>query len=447
MSGIAVADETVATRRRRRGAMAWLRRPPLAVRNVRHGGARSLVAIAGMALAVVMVLLQLGFLEAVRVTASVNYDQLDFDVALLSAQFEQFYSPGEVPRERLPQAGAVPGVAAARPLWTRMNLWRCPPYSPEEPVPKSASLFRGVTAESPEAADGALARWWLGSKRPRSLQRRALLVIGYDPDLGPFRDPIRGQIATAGSQLRETGRVLLNDRSNPDFGWESWPRFDGWELGPMKVEVVGPFSLTRSFGADGAVLCTEANFARLFGLATAAAPVNFGLLTLSPGAKPAAVADRLRRALPPDVLVLTRDALYRLESEYWVGQTATGKIFSFGVLLTMLVAAVVVYQALSNDIRNHLPEYGTLKAIGCSNGYLFRVIQTQAAIYAAACFPPAAVLAVAVYRVTEALASIPMELTGRNLVTALLVIAVSSQLAGLLSLRKLHRADPAELFG
>ncbi len=399
-----------------------------------------------MALAVVMVLLQLGFLEAVRVTAAVNYDQLDFDVAVLSAEFEQFYSPGEFPPERLVQARAVPGVAAARPLWARMNLWRCPSYPNEEHTHAETGAPRDAAAESYGASHGVLARWWLGSKRPRSLQRRALLVIGFDPDENPFRDPIRGQIATAGSQLRETGRVLLDDRANPDFGWDSWPRFGGWELGALKAEVIGAFSLTRSFGADGAVLCTEANFARFFDLATNRPPVNYGLVASSPGALPTTVADRLRRALPSDVLVLTRDALYRRESEYWVGQTATGKIFTFGVVLTMLVAAVVVYQALSNDIRDHLPEYGTLKAIGYSDAYLFGVIQTQAGIYAAACFPPARALAVAVYRITEALASIPMELTGRNLVTALLVIVLSSQVAGMLSLRKLRRANPAELF-
>jgi putative ABC transport system permease protein len=428
------------------GAAAWLKRPPLAVRNVRHGGARSLVAVVGMALAVVMVLLQLGFLQAVRVTAAVNYDQLDFDVAVLSTQFEQFYGPAGFPRERLPQARAVPGVAAARPLWTRMNLWRCPPFPLFERAPGPTSKS-GVAADySPQAEQGALKRWWLGSKRPRPLQRRALLVIGFDPDDGPFRDPIRSQIAAAGSKLREAGRVLLNDRSNPDFGWDLWPRFSGWELGPAKVEVIGPFSLTRSFGADGAVLCTETNFLRTFGLQATEAPVNFGLVTVTAGADPRAVADRLRLALPSDVLVLTRDTLYRIESEYWVGQTASGKIISFGVFLTMVVAGVVVYQALANDIRDHLPEYGTLKAIGYGDVYLLRVIQTQAAIYAAACFPPAVALSAVVYRATEALANIPMALTGRNVLLALFVITACSQFAGVVSLRKLRQADPAELF-
>jgi putative ABC transport system permease protein len=400
-----------------------------------------------MALAVVMVLLQLGFLEAVRVTASVNYDQLEFDVALLSAGFEQFYGPGGFPRERLSQAQAVTGVAAARPLWARMNLWRCPPYPLEGAARVDAGAVQSHAAETPGESQSALARWWLGSKRPRPLQRRALLVIGFDPDHNPFRDPIRHQIAMAGAWLHETGRVLMDERSNPDFGWDLWPYFTGWELGPLKVEVVGPFSLARSFGADGAVLCTDANFARVFGLGPDTAPVNFGLIVLTPGSKAATVVDRLRRALPPDVQVLSRDALYGLERDYWVSQTTTGKIFSSGVLLTMLVAAVVTYQVLANDIRDHLPEYATLKAIGYSEAYLVRVIQTQAGIYAALCFLPAAALAAAVYRVTEALANIPMVMTAANLLTALAVIALASQLAGMISLRTLRRAEPAELFG
>ncbi len=81
-----------------------LRTPPLALRNVWTAPARSLIAIAGIGFATVMVLLQLGFLEAVRFTASINYEQLDFDVALVSPQFEQFYDPGTFPRERLRQA-------------------------------------------------------------------------------------------------------------------------------------------------------------------------------------------------------------------------------------------------------------------------------------------------------------------------------------------------------
>ena len=173
-----------------------LRRPPLALLNVLHGGKQSLAAIVGMALAVVMVLLELGFLEAVRITAAINYDQLDFDAVLVSAEFEQFYTPGRFPVARLTQARSQPEVASARPLFTRMNFWRCPPYPP--------ATGRDTAPEDREAGPSrsALARWWLGARRPRPLQRRALLVLGIDPDRNPFRDPIRGQIEAAGARSR-----------------------------------------------------------------------------------------------------------------------------------------------------------------------------------------------------------------------------------------------------
>jgi putative ABC transport system permease protein len=392
-----------------------------------------------MALAVVMVLLQLGFLEAVRITAAINYDQLDFDVALVSAQFEQFYSPGEFPKRRLSEALSVADVAAARPLWARMNAWRCPPFPLEqtEPVGSSRTLL---------PTENSLARWWLGAERRRPIQRRFILVLGIDPAANPFRDPIRRQVAAAGSRWFERDRVLLDDRSHVDFGWGAWPSFTGWELGRSAVTVVGPFSLTRSFGADASVLCTDLNFARAFERDPLDPLVNYGLITLRPGADPDAAAAQLDRRLPPDVKALSRRALYNRERDYWVGQTATGKIFSFGVVLTMFVAAIVVYQALANDIRDHLPEYATLKAIGYGQGTLVGVIQAQAGFYAAACFPPAVLLGLLVYRATERLSSIPMVLTVSNLLTALAVTSVTSQAAGLLSLRRLHAADPADLF-
>ncbi|MDR3638583.1 MAG: FtsX-like permease family protein [Isosphaeraceae bacterium] len=414
--------------------------PPLALLNVLHGGKRSLVTVVGMALAVVMVLLELGFLEAVRITAELNYDQLEFDIALVSAQFEQFYMPGQFPGARLMQARSLTEVAAARPLYSRMNFWRCPAYPP--PTADESALPDRESGSSPNA----LARWWLGAQRPRPVQRRALLVLGIDPDKNPFRDTIRRQIEAAGTRLRETDRVLMNDRSNADFGWDQWPRFTGWELGGSRVEIIGPFSLTRSFGADAAVLCTASNFARSFRLASVDDSVNFGLITLRPGADPDQVAERLARALSPDVKVLSRRALYRIESDYWVRQTATGKIFSFGVFLTMVVAAVIVYQALAGDIRDHLPEYATLKAMGHTELDLARIIHSQAALYALGCYLPAVLLAAVVYRITDRLARIPMVLTGENLLTALVVTIVTSLVAGVLSLRKLRLADPADLF-
>jgi putative ABC transport system permease protein len=158
------------------------------------------------------------------------------------------------------------------------------------------------------------------------------------------------------------------------------------------------------------------------------------------------VAQRLNERLPAGVKALTRDALYRIESDYWVRQTATGKIFAFGVLVTMIVAAVVVYQVLSNDIRNRLPEYATLKAMGYTNGFLSRVVLVQASIYALAAYLPAVLVSWGLYRVTEDLATIPMHLTWFNLGLVLGLTVLAALGSGVLTVRKLGDANPADLY-
>jgi putative ABC transport system permease protein len=158
------------------------------------------------------------------------------------------------------------------------------------------------------------------------------------------------------------------------------------------------------------------------------------------------VVRRLGQRLPPDVQVLSRDELVAREEDYWVRQTATGKIFEYGVLITILVAAVVIYQVLSNDIRDHITEYATLKAMGHTNAFLSRIVMTQAVIYSLSAYLPAVVAGWILYRATEALANIPMRMTPVNLGRVLLLTVGASLVSGLLTLRKVRSADPAELF-
>ena len=188
------------------------RTPPLALRNVVHGGVRSILAVAGVAFSITLVLLQLGFLEAVRITATTVFDQLDFNVVLLSPQYEQFFGPGAFPLSRLKEAESVPGVIAARPLYALMGFWRCPPF-PVDSVPGDPAAIEGL---------GVLKRWWLGDRRPRPLQLRELLVLGIDLDRNPFREPIQSQVEPSGRSF-EPRPAFMNEWSSPDFGWQDPP--------------------------------------------------------------------------------------------------------------------------------------------------------------------------------------------------------------------------------
>jgi putative ABC transport system permease protein len=412
--------------------------PPLALRNVAHGGRRSVVAIAGVAFAVTMVLLQLGFYQAVKITSTHLYEQLDFDIVLLASTYDQFYAPGQFPRERLRQAESLELVNRASPLYATFNLWRCPPFPPDD----SESAWDD---ERPEP--GAVTRWLKGDRLPRPIKRRELLVLGVDLDNDPFQGPIRSAIEAAQPRLREMARVILNEQSNLDFGWPLVGRFEGWELGRSAVTIVGGFPMLRGFAADGAVICSDDNFVRLCDQQSLE-QVQFGLLKLRRRDPPsiAATCQALRSLLPPDVSAYSRVEILEKESDHWVGQTATGKLFAFGVLVAMIVAAAVVYQVLSNDVRDHLPEYATLKAMGHSNPFLSRVVILQALIYAIAAYIIAMGIGVVVYEVTEKLAGIPMRLTVGNLALTLFMTFLIGLVSALLTLNKVWKANPADLF-
>ncbi len=104
------------------------------------------------------------------------------------ATYDQFFAPGEFPLERLRQAASVESVAAAAPLYSTFNLWRCPPYPPDDP---------DVARDDERPEPGPLRRWLLGDRLPRPLKRRELLVIGVDLENDPFAGPIRRAIDEA----------------------------------------------------------------------------------------------------------------------------------------------------------------------------------------------------------------------------------------------------------
>lgn len=409
-----------------------MRNPPLAWRNVAHGGRRSVAAISGAAFSLVMVLLQLGFLQAVRITATNNFDVLDFDVLVASARFEQFYAPGFLPLERLRQAKSLETVESATPLYATFALWRCPPNPLDAPPDDSG------------ARPGAVSRWLGGSGSPRPLQRRQLYVMGFDLDHPPFRQPILGSIEANRAKLRMPNRVLLNAESHLDFGWQVRDRYRDWELEDTAVDVVGGFNMLRGFAADSTVLCSDADFVRICGYESRET-TNLGLLKVRPGTIDATVAS-LREMLPNDVRVSSRDEVMASEVDHWVNQTSTGKLFAIGVLVAMNVAAVVVYQVLSNDVREHLPEYATLRAMGYSTLRLAGILVFQAVLYMLISFAAAVAISEVVYRATEALAGIPMVMTQRNLALTFALAMVVGVITGGLTVNRLRSADPADLF-
>ena len=197
------------------------------------------------------------------------------------------------------------------------------------------------------------------------------------------------------------------------------------------MTIAGGFPMLRGFAADSTVICSDQNCISLCGFPADRA--SFGFLKVKDGTLARSLAG-LKAVLPADIEVMSRSEIIDREIDHWVNQTSTGQLFAFGVLVAMIVATVVVYQVLSNDVREHLPEYATLKAMGYSTARLSRVVVEQSLIYMIVAYVVAVLLAIVVYRATESLAGIPMRLTAYNLLLTLLLAVVVGFLSGFLSL-------------
>jgi putative ABC transport system permease protein len=392
---------------------------PLAWLNLLHDKTRTLVALAGVAFAVVLILMQIGFLNAVRETATQIYRQIEFDLLITSPQYLYISKSGTFPRTRLYQAMSVPGVADANPLYLGFNYW----------------LKRDDTAAA-ESADGPLPPAAAGEK-PR---RRGIFVLGFNLSDPAFRLPDLGADV---APLKKPGNVYMDTYSRPEFG--AWDVGTRAEVGRKQIEVAGKFSMGTGFGADGAIIVSDRTFLELFPLRTRD-DVSLGLIQLRDGADPAEVARRLDEVLPEDVRVWTRAQIEEHERHHWLVKTSVGIIFSLGVVVGFIVGTAIVYQVLSSDIANHMPEYATLKAMGYGPRYLAKVVLVQALILAVVGFLPGYAISKVLYAVTSRTAHIAMEL-GPELTVAILLTSVAMcSLSGLASLRKVNSADPADLF-
>lgn len=373
---------------------------PLALLNLSHQRMRTLVAVAGIGFAVVLIFMQLGFQGAVSKAATLLFDDLEFDLVLLAPQYVDVNKAGTFPMTRLYQARGVVDVESASPFYVGFNYW----YNPQ------------------------------------TRRRRNIMVLGLRPTDTVVRFP---EVPALRAELQTDDTVLMDRESRPEFE----PREPGaeTEIGAHKVKIVGQFSLRTGFGADGIILTSDQNFVKLVP-GRSLNRISLGLVKVRAGADVAAAARQLESILYPAVVVATRAEIEAHEKQHWEKNTSVGIIFGMGVVVSLIVGMIFVYQVISSDITNHFSEYATLKAMGYAERYLSSIVLQQALILAVLGYLPGLAVAQGLYELTSEYAKIPIDMNlGRAVLVLVLSIAMCS-ISGILSLRKVSLADPADLF-
>ncbi len=372
----------------------------VAWRILAHEKGRSVLAVGGIFVAVLLIFLELGFYFSVPKGGMLIYDKLRFDIMLASSAYFFQGQSFEFPRRRLFQASALPEVTAAVPLYQGSAPW----------FNKASTL------------------------------RRDVFVMGFN-----LRDRVfdAADIDRRIDALKRPDTVLVDEPTRPMFG--AIAPGGHVEIGDREVEIAGTYGLGTGFIGLGVVTTSDLNFIRLFPNRTLG-EVNLGLVTLRPDTDPDRVAAALREMLPPDTRVFTRAELERHETAHWVTAASTGIVFGFGVVVSVIVGTVILYQTLSTQIRRQLPQYAALKATGYRNRYLGDVVMILALILAAIAYILAVACAFLVYDIVRSATHLPITMTGARLVTVLLVTLAMSAASALVSVRGIRRANPVDLF-
>ena len=381
-----------------------LRPVPFALRLVAYKKSRTAVASAGIGFAILVVFAQLGFYGAVLGTALAVTSKFDAELMLVSPGFVHLTETGSIPRGRLFQSLALPEIASAVPIYFRYANWRDPESG------ENCRLFA------------------LGFPIAEARQSMPLRLPG-----------VREQL----DELSTTGTLLLDRLTQSDCGPAS--KSGIVEVNNLAARVTGSYRMGVGFLADGSMIVSDDTFSRFFGGRPLDQP-DLGLIKLIEGADAAEVAEKLTRMLPRDVRVITSAELEQMQTKHWVENTAVGNVFGMGSIAGFFVGVVVLFQILSTDIRNHLPLYATLRAMGYSTRRLSRYVLEQAWIFAVFGYVPALLMSLVIFPYVHSLTRLPIRMSlGLATLVGVLSVLMCSLAAGL-SMRRLRRADPGDLF-
>ena len=410
--------------------MSWfIRRVPLAWKNLTHRKVRFLVAVAGITFAVLLMFVQFGFRAALLDSNTQLLRLFNGELVIVHRGKNALMVKQPFSRRRIDQARAVEGVRAVYPIYMEMlsSLWKNPLNESGGESTSGASILKNPTSDE-------------SSSRP-------IRVVAFDPEADVLSIP-EGRIHRAELKLPKT--ALVDEDSRPFFRVSPAASEATRELALKNLRIVGQFRLGTDFTNDGNLIMSDSNFAHYFPLPipgeSPLSYVEIGLVQLVPGADAAQVKAALSQALPDDVKVMTREQIIGMEEDFWQANTPVGYVFGLGAVMGVIVGIIICYQILSADVTDHLPEFATLKAIGYPNSYLTRVVLQEALFISALGYVPGFLLSLVAYYLLAGRTQLPMHMTIPRSILVLALAAGMCVFSGLLAVRKVKVVDPAEVF-
>lgn len=369
----------------------------LAWKNLIHDRVRLAVTLTGIVFSLVLILVQFGLFLGFLDTSANIIAHGGADLWISATGIPHVNAGAPIPERRRYQALGVPGVARVDKFILQFNPWKLPKGSLEQ-----------------------------------------IQVAGFDLEggMGGPWNVVAGDV----NALHAEDTVLVDELYKDKLGVERIGQT--FEVNGHRARVVGFTRGIRSFTTSPYIFTSfknGLNYSRVHGDQTV-----FLLVKTTPGANVREVQQRLRRSVT-GVDVYTTAELLAKTRFYWIIRTGAGITTLIGAFLGLVVGMVVVAQTIYAATVDHIREFGTLKAMGAGNLYVYRVIVQQALISAAMGYTVAIVVGWLVARKSEsgnAAILLPPGMAAATFGLAVLMCAGAS----MLSIRKATRIDPALVF-
>jgi putative ABC transport system permease protein len=369
----------------------------LAFRNLFHDRLRLIATVIGIVFSIVLVTVQMGLYLGFGRMVTTMIDHASADLWVMPRGTKCFEDPSLLNTRERYRALLISGVTEVIPVVIGFADWRM-----------SSGEMTPVFVIGSDLRYGGLEPWNLVEGRIEALSRPKAVAVDrtYFDRLG-----VSGIGSTA--EIREQ---------------------------PVRVAAVT--NGIRSFTTTPFVFL-DVNRARTY-TGVPSGKASYLLVRLSQDAD----RDRVRQEIVSniaDVEVLTPAEFRERSRKFWLFGTGAGAALFAGALLGVIVGTVVVAQTLYSSTKEHLTEFATLRAIGSSKRYIYKVIVWQALLSAAIGFSIAALIGNAIVRLTAATA-LPIVITPALLVGLFLLTVVMCVGSSVAAIVQVTRIDPATVF-
>jgi putative ABC transport system permease protein len=366
----------------------------LASRNLLQDRLRFIASLIGIVLSVVLVMVQLGLYNGFGRMLTIMVDHASADLWVVSSGAKFFEDLSLVDSSLGNRLSAIDGVDKVIPVVAGFSAWSLPDGA-MIPVFVVASDFN----------DAGLLPWNVVEGSAQSLTTAGTVAIdrAYLDRLG---------VSGAGATTLMRG---------------------------LPVRVGAVTEGIRSFATTPYVFSDLSAARSYIGL-----PENFTsdfLVQLKPGADIEQVRQQIL-SKGSGIRAFTPDEFREQSRSFWLFGTGAGAALFGGAVLAFVVGTVIVAQTLYSSTKEHLYEFASLRAIGASNGYIYKVITCQALINAVIGFTLAALIGAVVVRLTSS-SALQVVITTRLTIELFALTVVMSIVSAFAAILRVIRVDPA----